>query len=54
MLLDKGQQLLQEFDLWMASQDRDANPGAAGDGRRAVGVGLYFFEEDVDDSSEQS
>ena len=54
MLLDKGQQFLQEFDRWMASQDRDANPDAQGVGRRAVGVGLYFFEEDVDDSVEQT
>ncbi|MDH5324788.1 MAG: DUF6502 family protein [Gammaproteobacteria bacterium] len=52
MLSQKGQALLQEFDQWMASKDRDVNPDAGGEGRRAIGVGLYFFEEDVDDSSE--
>lgn len=54
LLLEKGQQFLQEFDRWMASQDRDVNPDADGDGRKAIGVGLYFFEEDVDDPSESS
>ena len=46
-LLNKGQPMLEEFDQWMAKHDRDANPQAGGTGRKAVGVGLYFFEEEL-------
>ena len=46
-LLSKGQPLLEEFDRWLAQHDRDVNPNASGDGRKAIGVGLYYFEEDV-------
>jgi hypothetical protein len=52
-LREKGQPMLEAFDQWMAPQDRDVNPDAGGTGRKAVGVGLYFFEEDIEhDSSE--
>jgi hypothetical protein len=45
-LLSKGQPLLEEFDQWMAQRDRDVNPDAGGTGRKAIGVGLYYFEEE--------
>jgi len=45
MLAEEGQALLQKFDRYMSENDRDSNPAVTGKGRRAVGVGLYFFEE---------
>ena len=47
-----SQELLETFDRWLAERDRDANPDAEGTGRRAAGVGIYFFEEDLDGKSE--
>ena len=45
MLAEDGQALLQKFDRYMSAHDRDSNPSVTGSGRRAIGVGLYFFEE---------
>jgi len=45
LLAEEGQALLQKFDRYMSENDRDSNPAVKGSGRRAVGVGLYFFEE---------
>ncbi|MBI3776365.1 MAG: hypothetical protein HY273_12595, partial [Gammaproteobacteria bacterium] len=42
----RGQELLEEMNRWMAQRDRDANPKAAGTGRKAAGVGVYFFEDE--------
>jgi len=47
MLAEDGQALLQKFDRYMSEHDRDSNPSAKGSGHRAVGVGLYFFEENL-------
>ena len=44
---EKAQALLEEFDRHFAQQDRDANPAAAGSGRKHAGVGIYYFEEDA-------
>lgn len=53
-LLSKGQPLLEEFDQWMAQHDRDVNPDAGGTGRKAVGVGLYYFEEEFQEDPPES
>ena len=47
LLADKGQNLLEFFDQWMAAHDRDVNSNLQGTGRRAAGVGIYYFEEEV-------
>jgi len=47
ILADRGQELLEFLDQWMASHDRDVNPKASGTGRAAAGIGIYYFEEDV-------
>jgi len=44
-----GQELLEQLDAWMAQHDRDANPSVRGSGRRRAGVGVFYFEEDLDD-----
>jgi hypothetical protein len=32
----------------MSENDRDTNPSIKGTGRRAAGLGVYYFEEDID------
>lgn len=43
----QAQTLLEEFDRFLAAQDRDLNPHRTGTGRMRVGVGIYYFEEDM-------
>ena len=42
-----GQNLLEEFNKWLATRDRDLNPEVEGSGRMRAGVGIYYFEEPV-------
>jgi hypothetical protein len=42
----RGRDLLEEFNVWLAERDRDANPDSAGTGRVRAGLGVYYFEED--------
>lgn len=44
---EKGQQLLEELDAYLARHDRDANPGAQGEGRWQAGVGVFYFARDL-------
>jgi hypothetical protein len=46
LLNERGQALLEFIDQWMAAHDRDINPKVTGTGRRAAGIGLYYFEDD--------
>ncbi len=50
---EKAQALLEKLDTWLADHDRDANPAVQGSGRKRVGLGIYYFEEDVGDSIAQ-
>ncbi len=43
----RAQELLEEFDRWLATRDRDVNPAAAGSGRQRAGIGIYYFETDL-------
>ncbi len=47
ILRDKGQPLLEFLDEWMARHDRDVNPDAGGTGKKAIGIGLYYFEDEM-------
>jgi len=47
----KAQALLEELDTWLSHRDRDINPDAGGAGRRRAGIGIYYFEEDLDENS---
>jgi len=51
ILENRGQELLEFLDQWMAEHDRDANPKSEGTGRTAAGIGIYYFEEDVDEEN---
>ncbi|MBU0482975.1 MAG: hypothetical protein KKB30_00475 [Proteobacteria bacterium] len=45
----ESQALLEKLDRWLAVRDRDANPEVKGSGRKRVGLGIYYFEEDLDE-----
>ncbi len=47
----EGQRLLVKLDKALSREDRDANPDAGGTGRHYVGVGVYYFEQPVDNSA---
>ncbi len=46
ILSDKGQYLLEILDQWMAEHDRDITPTVKGTGRKASGIGIYYFEDE--------
>jgi len=52
----KGQHLLEKLDVILAGLDRDYNPDVEGSGRKRLGLGIYYFEEDlaVNKSKDQS
>ena len=41
----RGRELLEEFNIWLATRDRDINPESEGTGRIRAGLGVYYFEE---------
>lgn len=45
---ERCQALLEELDRVLSNYDRGANPAVSGEGRRLTGVGMFYFEEDVD------
>jgi hypothetical protein len=44
---EQAQQFLESLDRFLSRHDRDANPSVAGSGRKKVGLGIYYFEEDA-------
>ncbi len=48
---EKSQALLEELNRWLREHDRDANPDVSGSGRKRAGIGIYYFEEDVQEES---
>jgi hypothetical protein len=50
----RGQSLLEEMDRWLSGHDRDTNSDARGSGRHRAGMGIYYFEEEVQDEGESS
>jgi hypothetical protein len=49
MTAKQGQQLLEKLNKSFAKHDRDVNPSIKGKGRYQVGVGIYYFEESLDE-----
>jgi Family of unknown function (DUF6502) len=47
---ERAQAFLEDTDRWLSQQDRDVNPAVKGTGRKRVGIGLYYFEDDVQTS----
>ena len=52
ILVREGQTFLERLDREMAAHDRDVNPDAGGSGRRAAGIGLYYFEDEPPNTPE--
>jgi hypothetical protein len=48
----RAQMLLEALDRLMSQQDRDVNPEAVGTGRKRAGVGIYYFEGDMEGEGE--
>jgi Family of unknown function (DUF6502) len=44
---EQSQALMESLDKWLSMHDRDVNPTVKGTGRMRVGIGIYYFEEDV-------
>lgn len=51
-VVKKAQAALEDMDRAMAKCDRDANPKVKGTGRKRVGIGIYYFEDDTDENTE--
>ncbi|MBI5895121.1 MAG: hypothetical protein HZB24_03605 [Desulfobacterales bacterium] len=49
MATEKAQALLETLDRHLSQQDRDNRPDIGGTGRFKAGVGIYYFEEPVND-----
>lgn len=51
---EKAQTLMEQMDHKMSANDRDTNPAIKGSGRKAVGIGVYYFEEtNIDDIDQE-
>jgi hypothetical protein len=44
---NRAQLFLEGIDGWLSGWDRDVNPSVQGRGRKRVGIGVYYFEDDV-------
>lgn len=44
----ESQELIEHMDAWLSRHDRDVNPLVHGSGRVRAGIGIYYFEEDLD------
>ena len=44
----QSQALLEQVDTQLAARDRDANPTVRGTGRVSAGIGIYYFENNLD------
>lgn len=47
----ENQKLLLRLNSWLADHDRDSNAAVDGDDRMRVGVGVYYFEDSVDEET---
>ena len=50
---NRAQMFLEGIDSWLSQHDRDVNPSVKGTGRKRVGIGLYYFEDDVKTSQQK-
>jgi hypothetical protein len=50
---ERGRDLLEEMNSWLAERDRDSNPKSEGTGRIRAGIGVYYFEDDLNQETEQ-
>ena len=48
MSRDKALEFIQSLDQFLSTQDRDVNPDSKGQGRYRAGMGVYYFQQDLD------
>ena len=46
---EKNNALLIELNNWLAPHDRDNNPDSGGNGQMLAGVGVFYFDQDMED-----
>jgi len=44
----QAQTLLEKMDEWLSQHDRDVNASVTGAGRMRAGIGIYYFEENLE------
>lgn len=49
---EDAQALIERMDTWLSMRDRDVNPRVKGTGRVRAGMGIYYFEEDLEANRE--
>ena len=49
----RAQGLMEYLDSWLSQHDRDVNPAAEGNGRVRAGLGVFYFEENLEANGEQ-
>jgi len=49
----QAHELIQNLDQFLAARDRDANPSSKGQGRYRAGLGVYYFEQDLDEGQNE-
>jgi len=45
---EPAQVLLEKMDQWLSQHDRDVNSSVNGTGRMRAGIGIYYFEENLE------
>jgi hypothetical protein len=45
---EQAQALLEKMDQWLSQHDRDVNSSVNGAGRMRAGIGIYYFEENLE------
>lgn len=46
-----SRELIELLGAWLAKHDRDANPEVRGSGRMSAGVGIFYFEDNLENRS---
>lgn len=49
----RAQALMEYLDSWLSQHDRDENPDSEGKGRMRAGLGIYYFEENIDSEKKE-
>jgi hypothetical protein len=50
----RAQGLMEYLDSWLSQHDRDVNPLSEGNGRARAGLGIFYFEENLDSATNGS
>jgi len=54
MTAEQAQALLEKMDQWLSQHDRDVNSSVNGTGRMRAGIGIYYFEESLEQQPEEN